>query len=1269
MKVYIIGYNAGKGSGLLASPYMVKELETLGCPVHQYAVKDTDSLKQAFSDCAQPQSLIVCPLSGNIYADAACIQEAARACMVPLIEDEKMTRRIMKSLHLSQDEAKHLSCIPQGAHSFSCRRSVLPGFEIGTEDFHIVMLPADPQEQISLFFSYLFPAAINSCSSQVYNRVLRIMDMTQEQVERSLSDCLRQNTVCFAIYPRPSEVILRLSCNLSDKQKSSQVCSAAVKTVIERLGNHIYGIDVNSIEHALALICAQKNIHVAFAESGCAGLAFKRFHQLDTDGKLTFSSYACRPGELDLEKLGINNKIGAAFGPVSPNVAAALALGASKQNKTGDLLGIGISLPDAQFKTRKAYVCAVLKEKCLMQELDISQYRSLRQMTSDAVSRAFNLARKFADSFPASPPECCGAEDAVVEGMNAVNKARVHTELPAGSKSEIDDPAMLSSKHHGSKGEPMSMPEQQSPAKPKGFKGILYKLFPNKDDSKFDKIRKILMWVCVCVFIGSITYLVDFGAQNKKSQENISSLQDQMAQAEKDTEDGNTPPVTIDGYPADYLPKFQSFYEQNSDIRGWLKIDGTNVNFPVVQTSDNDYYHRLGFDKEYDYYGTPYIDYECDVKTPSTNIIIYGHNIRNDGQMFNDLTKYKQLSFYKEHPLVTFDSVYRTGTYKIFGAFITNNTASHDNGKTFDYNHFVNAETEEEFNAFVDEVKRRSIFDTTVDVKFGDELLTLSTCTYEFKDARFVVVGRRVREGEDTTVDTTQAVINDDAYYPAVYAGAVDYAKKLGKVKGITIDGSREITMSVDETKTLTAKVSPADAPIKTYSWDSSNTAVVTIDKDSGLVTAVGAGKANITVTADDGGFVDNIIINVKPSGKELKKLTMNKTSLNLPEKASDTLSVTLDPVDAQTKLTWKSSDDSIARVEGNNTSAKVIAVNAGTATITAATSDGSKSVTCKVTVSPAGTAAIAFEKPTITMTAGQSQLVKVNVTPAGADAGPVFFFTDSELINVESNTSNTTATIRAEAAGTAVLFAKADNGAKAECKIVVEPASQSDQKVKLSLSPLTLKPGGEAPLIYTSNPSGIAVTWSSSNPDAVSVTQDGYVVASPYLTETTEVTITVSAVESNASAQTVVTVEVRKSEADRPADPDAPKPPAEHNSPVEGNLGLQAESIQSKKGYKDSIPIQVTGTPEEISVKCSSSNPDIVSVDNEGNILCHNEGTVTIQITAYNKVTNIIQSVSVQVEVVDPNGGITSDPNQLVPNQPDFGFGTETDHENSQRG
>ena len=253
-------------------------------------------------------------------------------------------------------------------------------------------------------------------------------------------------------------------------------------------------------------------------------------------------------------------------------------------------------------------------------------------------------------------------------------------------------------------------------------------------------------------------------------------------------------------------------------------------------------------------------------------------------------------------------------------------------------------------------------------------------------------MARRVRDGEDNTVDVDQAVVNEDAYYPAVYASAAEYAAKLGQVKGITIDGDRTINLEVGQTATLTASVTPADAEIKTCTWDSSNTSVATVDKNTGVVTAVGAGTTQITASADDGGYVDNITINVTGSGTELTGITLSSTTLNLQQGSTQTLSATLEPADAQASLTWKSSDDSIVRIEGSGNSVQLTGVNTGTANITVASSDGKISAACAVTVSGNSTEnpGIVFAQTSLTLTVGQTQNVRLTVTPSGAD---VIFF------------------------------------------------------------------------------------------------------------------------------------------------------------------------------------------------------------------------------------------------------------------------------------
>lgn len=1244
---------------------MEKEMRVLGYQPELLSVRDAGGFFKALQNCAQPDALILCPLSGNLQQDAACIQAVAQVCQRELEPNEGAMKHLVKRQKLSREQAQQLALLPQGARIFPCHQSALPGFEAAGEGFHIVVMPSDPEEQISLFFSYLFQILKKASASPCVVRVARVMEMDAAQVEQALAELLDAQSPCVAVYPKKSEVIVRICDNSADRSRAAQRCTAALQAVTERLGDCVYGIDVNSIEHAVMAKCAKKNIRLAFAESGSAGLAVKRFGNADKEGKLVASTYSCRPEEMDLEKLGINDKIGKTFGPVSANVAAAMALGASKQEQK-DLMGLSVTLPNAAVKTRKAYIAAVLNGRCLMQELDAGNYRSLTQMTADAVARLFNMARKLADSYPQAPQNSCDAEEAVLQGMEVVPQ---NAALAAAATT-----AVAGKKRRGKK----QKQEQDAPASkaPKGFKGILYRLFPNRDDVGFEKVRKILLWVCVLVFCGSVFYLVDFGAQNKKSQENLATLQSQMEQAEKDVAEGKINVSNIEGYPNDYLAKFYPFYLENEDIKGWLQIEDTNVNFPVVQTSDNDYYHRLGFNKEYDYYGTPYIDYECDVKTPSTNLIIYGHNIRNDGQMFNDLTKYKQLSFYKEHPLVDFDSVYKEGEYKIFAAFITNNLAEHDNGNRFAYNEFTNAENEEEFNEFVDEVRRRSIFDIPVDVEYGDELLTLSTCTYEFKDARFVVVARRVRDGEDSKVDVDQAVVNEDAYYPAVYASAAEYAAKLGQVKGITIDGDRTINLEVGQTATLTASVTPADAEIKTCTWDSSNTSVATVDKNTGVVTAVGAGTTQITASADDGGYVDNITVNVTGSGTELTGITLSSTSLNLQQGSTQTLTATLEPADAQASLTWKSSDDSIVRIEGSGNSVQLTGVNTGTANITVASSDGKISAACAVTVSGNSTEnpGIVFAQTSLTLTAGQTQNVRLTVTPSGADVGDITWSASSGAISVPSSASGTEVTVTAQQAGQAVLTATTASGLQASCTITVqEQSSQNEQtgSVSLTINPLTLNPGDEGQLQYSVNPAGTQLSWSSSNPRVADVDDNGYVTTIVSLSQTTNVTITATAADGS-SAQTTVTVlgsgggsssgQTGNNTQTGDNTQDNTQQGNEEQGGYEGDLGLYAAQsyMEVESGYTKLIDLYVDRPEGEVTVECSSSDRNVARVDDEGMVTGVGPGDATITITATDVNTGEYQTITVDVSVSGGGGYGTNDPaSDEGEDRPSGGYGT----------
>lgn len=191
----------------------------------------------------------------------------------------------------------------------------------------------------------------------------------------------------------------------------------------------------------------------------------------------------------------------------------------------------------------------------------------------------------------------------------------------------------------------------------------------------------------------------------------------------------------------DYIPsnkKYESLYQSNKDFVGWIKIENTNIDYPVVQSlTVPNFYLEHDFNKSESIYGTPYIDAECDMNT-SNNFIIYGHHMKN-GTMFNNIIKYKDQEFYNEHKEINFDTMNGYGEYEVISAFRID--IDNDNFLYHQYNNM----NEDKFAEFINEIKLRSLIDTEVNTKYGDKLITLSTCEYTYKNGRFVVVAKKIK--------------------------------------------------------------------------------------------------------------------------------------------------------------------------------------------------------------------------------------------------------------------------------------------------------------------------------------------------------------------------------------------------------------------------------------------------------------------------------------------------------------------------------------------
>ena len=183
--------------------------------------------------------------------------------------------------------------------------------------------------------------------------------------------------------------------------------------------------------------------------------------------------------------------------------------------------------------------------------------------------------------------------------------------------------------------------------------------------------------------------------------------------------------------------------KENQDIVGWIEIEGTNINFPVLQGTDNQYYMEHTYTKEYSKGGSIFLDKSYEWNIPSSNLLLYGHNNKN-GTMFQDLLKYKDESFYKEHPTIRFTTIKDDCQYEIISAFLSR-VYYQDEQDVFRYYYFINADNESEYNNYISESKKASLYDTGITAEYGDQLLTLSTCEYSQEDGRFVVVAKKVK--------------------------------------------------------------------------------------------------------------------------------------------------------------------------------------------------------------------------------------------------------------------------------------------------------------------------------------------------------------------------------------------------------------------------------------------------------------------------------------------------------------------------------------------
>lgn len=817
--------------------YLSRELAGMGISVFgQTTVGDNAArLKKALGMAVARSQVVIVTGGLGPTKDDLTKETVAAAIGLPLEEDAESLQRIQayfQRVGRPMTESNRKQALkPHGAIVFPNDQGTAPGYAISAGDQCIILLPGPPDELQPMFENYVKPFLARYNTGVIASHTLRVFGIGEAAAAERIADLLDGANPTVAPYAKTGEVELRVTASAADQAAADALCRPVMDEIRRRLDGCIYGVDKDSLQQVVVEQLREKGMKAATAESCTAGLLSKRITEEPGSSAVFEMGVTAYANSVKINALGVDPALIEQYGAVSPQTAAAMAGGI--REISGAHIGVSVTgvagpEPSEGKPVGLVYIALADEKQVYVRKLMAGRAQGEREkIRAIAASAALDLMRRWLENpqMPGAAPyveptSVNGGRGAALAaaGMLAAGEGMVRNALPgeelppvqplsradqianaiqsrladqelgeeqAGdvySSASPDAQEEAASKEENnnilyvSDYEEDYHPDQKADVEKKlpWYKRLRRYLFPCKGDSAGEVVRKIIFLIAATCLIGSGIYLCVYfytGHQQLASQDQVRKLYDPT-----NSEIGE------DGI----YKKFYPLLEQNSDTIGWMSIPAANVDNPVVKTPETDdttdaFYLTHGFDKSKTRYGALFVDRftTVDINRQSQNIVIYGHHMR-DGTMFGSLKKYRQLDFYKENPVIQFDTLYRKGTYKIFSVFIVNTIPESDNGFVFEYR-YSDFDNQEDFMQMVEQMQIRSLINTTVDVQPYDELITLSTCTYEFDDARLVVVARKVRDGESSDVDVEGAALNSSPLYPQIW-----YDKKGGSKPEVT---------------------------------------------------------------------------------------------------------------------------------------------------------------------------------------------------------------------------------------------------------------------------------------------------------------------------------------------------------------------------------------------------------------------------------------------------------------------------------------------------
>ncbi len=824
--------------------YISKRLRELGHESQrQFTVSDNRKLiANQVSDCLKNCDILILtgglgPTDDDMTKEAVCdalgltLEENAH-CRKHITTFFERLGRTPTSNNYKQATAPRDAVIFENENGTAC------GIGIEHKDKTVIMLPGPPKELVLMFDKYVAPYLQALSTQAIATHSLNVFGMGESAVENAIHSLCGQDNPVVATYCDNNECRVKITSTAETPEEAEAICAKTVLKIKQILGDVVYAADSDGLASEVVKALREHKLKISTAESCTGGMLSQALTSVSHSSEVVEIGILAYSNRIKHEALSVPQTVLDEHGAISWQTAMYLAKNVRLLSDSD--IGVGITGNAGPTASEGkdiglVYVAIADKTKYFVKRLNLSPTYDREKIRSYATLTALDLVRQYVAAKPftmagmvdhgapfvfaedmarRAPTEenivDAGVDFLVYQNNDKKKSAENISEPVLMAESEPIAPFVDNMEPEAMKPE-ASKTERKAKAKKISFNplpalrnigrrltGTIKNILPAKNDKVLDIVIKITSIVAALGLLISSGVLISMllGENNQRQIIETAREDFNMEQDEKNEDD--------------VYKAFDELLAQNGDVKGWLSISNTNVNNPVYQTTDNDYYLNHNMLKEKSKYGALFFDYRDTVSadTVSQNLTIYGHNMR-DKSMFGSLTNYRQLAFYKQNPTIRLKTLYDEAEYAIFAIMITNASAKDDNGYIYNYTlpHF---ETSEAFMEWIEEAKKKSLIKTNISVSEDDQILTLSTCCYDFNNARFVIMAKRLAEGE--SAEAGSATLNPNVKYPQAWydkRGLKGYKDSDSSSAPSTDDSSEDMTDNSSEESSSV----PSDEP------------------------------------------------------------------------------------------------------------------------------------------------------------------------------------------------------------------------------------------------------------------------------------------------------------------------------------------------------------------------------------------------------------------------------------------------------------------------